>query len=156
MPVELRGGDALAFEEQGSLMSARSIMPQPVSRGSLSLSGPLLYSADTCSLSSGQISQNTVTKLVKRVRLMILKLIPVEVNLEDITDATSSIVSPVVVAAFAQAGGDFSEAVPFALMQARAQFLKEARQSRRSFVCRMYRHDCGRLIVTSSRLSCGL
>lgn len=87
---------------------------------------------------------------------MILKLIPVEVNLEDITDATSSIVSPVVVAAFAQAGGDFSEAVPFALMQARAQFLKEARQSRRSFVCRMYRHDCGRLIVTSSRFSCGL
>jgi hypothetical protein len=42
MPVELRGGDALAFEEQGSLMSARSIMPQPVSRGSLSLSDPLL------------------------------------------------------------------------------------------------------------------
>jgi hypothetical protein len=92
----------------------------------------LLHSADTCSLSCGKTFQNTVTKLVKRVRLMILKLIPVEVNLEDITDATSSIVSPGVVAAFAQAGGDFSEAVPFALMQARAQFLKEARQSRRS------------------------
>lgn len=61
---------------------------------------------------------------------MILKLIPVEVNPDDITDATSSIVSPVVVAAFAQAGGDFSEAVPFALMQARAQFLREAKQSR--------------------------
>jgi len=61
---------------------------------------------------------------------MILKLIPVEVNQDDITDATSSIVSPAVVAAFAQAGGDFSEAVPFALMQARAQFLHEAKLSR--------------------------
>lgn len=29
---QLTGGDALAMEEQSSLMSARSIMPQPVSR----------------------------------------------------------------------------------------------------------------------------
>jgi len=101
----------------------------------------LLWFADACSLSSWKTFQTTVTKLVQRVRLNILKLIPVEVDLEDITEATSSIVSPGVVAAFAQAGGDFSEAVPFALMQARAQFLKEARQSRRSFVSLMYRHE---------------
>ena len=29
---QLRGGDALAIEDQGSVMSARSIMPQPVSQ----------------------------------------------------------------------------------------------------------------------------
>jgi len=76
--------------------------------------------------------QMTVTKLIKRVRLMILKLIPVEVNPDDLTAPTSSIITPAVIQAFADAGGDFGEAVPFALLQARAQFLSEAKASRES------------------------
>jgi hypothetical protein len=44
---------------------------------------------------------------------MAIKLLPVEVELNAITDATSSIVTPEVVKAFRKAGGDFGEAVPF-------------------------------------------
>lgn len=41
------------------------------------------------------------------------RLLPVEVEIDAITDATSSICTPQVVKAFYQAGGDFEEAVPF-------------------------------------------
>jgi hypothetical protein len=75
--------------------------------------------------------QMTVTKLIKRVRLMILKLIPVEVDADDLTTPTSSIITPAVIKAFAESGGDFSEAIPFALLQSRAQFLREAKLSRK-------------------------
>jgi len=44
---------------------------------------------------------------------MATRLLPVEVELSDISDATSSIITPEVVAAFAKCGGDFAEAVPF-------------------------------------------
>lgn len=44
---------------------------------------------------------------------MAVKLLPIEVELDEITDATSSIVTPEVVTAFYKAGGDFGEAVPF-------------------------------------------
>ncbi|WVQ73691.1 hypothetical protein IAR50_003271 [Cryptococcus sp. DSM 104548] len=91
-------GDALAVEEQRSLMSARSVAPEP----------------------------DTVTKLVKRCRAMIIKLLPVEVDPSQITDATSSIITPEVIAAFAKCGGDFGETIPFALLRARAIFISEA------------------------------
>lgn len=45
------------------------------------------------------------------------KLLPVQVDLEQISDATSSIVTPEVIAAFAKCGGDFAEAVPFWLVR---------------------------------------
>jgi hypothetical protein len=41
------------------------------------------------------------------------KLLPVQVEIASITDATSSIISPEVIEAFAKAGGDFGEAIPF-------------------------------------------
>jgi hypothetical protein len=44
---------------------------------------------------------------------MAIKLLPVEVEVDSITDATSSIITPEVVLAFQKAGGDFEESVPF-------------------------------------------
>jgi hypothetical protein len=41
------------------------------------------------------------------------KLLPVQVEISDISDATSSIITPEVIEAFANCGGDFGEAVPF-------------------------------------------
>ena len=69
---------------------------------------------------------------------MILKLLPVEVDADEITNSTSSIITPEVIDAFASAGGDFSEAIPFALLLSRAQFLKEAKLSRRFSVGIVY------------------
>jgi hypothetical protein len=45
-------------------------------------------------------------------------------DLQLITAPTSSIVSPAVVKAFAMAGGDFANAVPYALLMARASFVR--------------------------------
>ncbi|WOO78518.1 Calcium channel YVC1 [Vanrija pseudolonga] len=70
-------------------------------------------------------SSDTITKLVKRIRALTYRLLPVEVELNDITAATSSIITPEVVAAYAKAGGDFREAVPFCLLRARSTFLDE-------------------------------
>lgn len=53
-------------------------------------------------------------ELVKRCRAMIIKLLPVEVGLSQITDATSSVITPEVISSFAKSGGDFGKAVPFA------------------------------------------
>lgn len=44
---------------------------------------------------------------------MAVKLLPVEVELDDISAATSSIITPEVTKAFYKAGGDFGLAVPF-------------------------------------------
>jgi hypothetical protein len=53
---------------------------------------------------------------VKRIRALANKLLPVEVELSAITDATSSIITPEVIETFAKCGGDFGEAVPFWLV----------------------------------------
>ncbi|WRT65647.1 uncharacterized protein IL334_002592 [Kwoniella shivajii] len=91
-------GDALAVEDQRSILSARSVAPEP----------------------------DTITKLVKRCRALILRLLPVEVEVSDISDATSSIITPEVIEAFGQCGGDFGECIPFCLLRAKATFMKEA------------------------------
>lgn len=57
---------------------------------------------------------------------MILKLLPVEVDPEAITESTSSIITPAVIEAFAKCGGDFASAVPWSLLKSRASFRKEA------------------------------
>lgn len=50
---------------------------------------------------------------MRRIRALVTKLLPVEVEVDAISDATSSIITPQVINAFAQCGGDFAEAVPF-------------------------------------------
>ncbi|WWC60249.1 uncharacterized protein I303_102815 [Kwoniella dejecticola CBS 10117] len=110
-------GDALAVEDQRSILSVRSIVPEP----------------------------SSITKLVKRYRALILKLLPVEVELSQISDATSSIITPEVIAAFARAGGDFGEAVPFCLLRAKATFMKEAYANPADYdenLCRAVAAEC--------------
>ncbi|WWC87828.1 uncharacterized protein L201_002720 [Kwoniella dendrophila CBS 6074] len=110
-------GDALAVEDQRSILSVRSILPEP----------------------------DSVTKLVKRCRALILKLLPVEVELSQISDATSSIITPEVIEAFAKAGGDFGESVPFCLLRAKATFMKEANANPADYdenLCRATAAEC--------------
>lgn len=61
---------------------------------------------------------------------MIIRLIPVEVDVDSISDPTSSIITPDVISSFAAAGGDFLEAVPLCLLRARALFMRDSKLSR--------------------------
>ncbi|KAJ9120472.1 hypothetical protein QFC24_005145 [Naganishia onofrii] len=94
-------GDANDAEEQRSMRSFKSVQPEP----------------------------DTMTKIVKRIRVMTYKLLPVEVDVDDITDPTSSIITPDVIKAYAKCGGDFSEAIPFCLLRAKSTFLRDANRN---------------------------
>jgi hypothetical protein len=59
------------------------------------------------------IAQDTATKIVRRIRALVTRLLPVQVEIDSISDATSSIITPKVIEAFSKCGGDFAEAVPF-------------------------------------------
>lgn len=48
---------------------------------------------------------------MRRVRTLTLKLLPLEVPLETISDPTSRIITPQVVNAYIAAAGDFTDAV---------------------------------------------
>jgi hypothetical protein len=52
-------------------------------------------------------------ELIKRIRALTCKLLPVQVDLDEISRPTSRIVTPKVVAAYSQAAGDFGEAVGY-------------------------------------------
>ncbi|KAE8541268.1 hypothetical protein D1P53_002625 [Cryptococcus gattii VGV] len=97
-------GDSLAVEEQRSALSFKSCVPEPKPK------------------TGSDMNQ----ELVKRCRAMIIKLLPVEVGLSQITDATSSVITPEVISSFAKSGGDFGKAVPFALLRVKALFMAEA------------------------------
>ncbi|KZS98082.1 hypothetical protein SISNIDRAFT_481943 [Sistotremastrum niveocremeum HHB9708] len=71
-------------------------------------------------------SANTMTKLVKRIRAMTLKLLPVQVSVEDLSSPTSRYITPRVVEAYREAAGDFLEALPYALIRARQTFMTDA------------------------------
>ncbi|KAL7282554.1 hypothetical protein ACG7TL_004025 [Trametes sanguinea] len=71
-------------------------------------------------------SPETVTSLVRRVKIMTLKLLPVEVPPDSISDPTSRIITPQVINAYIDAAGDFMEALPYCLLRARKEFMWEA------------------------------
>ncbi|EGO02051.1 hypothetical protein SERLA73DRAFT_71198 [Serpula lacrymans var. lacrymans S7.3] len=71
-------------------------------------------------------SPDTLTKLIKRLRALTVKLLPVEVDVKSINDATSRVVTPNVVSAYIAAAGDFGEALPYCLLRARAEFMWDA------------------------------
>ncbi|KAI0375859.1 hypothetical protein BV20DRAFT_959903 [Pilatotrama ljubarskyi] len=71
-------------------------------------------------------SPDTITSLVRRVKIMTLKLLPVEVPPDSISDPTSRIITPQVINAYIEAAGDFMEALPYCLLRARKEFLWEA------------------------------
>ena len=52
-------------------------------------------------------------ELVKRLRALTLKLLPVEVDPKQISEPTSRFISPQVIQAYVQAAGDFTEAVSY-------------------------------------------
>jgi hypothetical protein len=81
------------------------------------------------STQSLHISAFTVTKLVKRLRAMTLKLLPVQVELGTLSDPTSRIITPQVIEAYRQAAGDFVEALPYCLLRARQSFIRDANRN---------------------------
>ncbi|KAG2155006.1 uncharacterized protein EDB93DRAFT_1080810 [Suillus bovinus] len=81
------------------------------------------------SLMSSQLmkpSPDTLTKLVKRLRALATKLLPVEVDHKSINDPTSRVITPNVISAFLDAAGDLVEALPYCLLRAHADFMREA------------------------------
>ncbi|KAI0363530.1 calcium activated cation channel [Pilatotrama ljubarskyi] len=69
---------------------------------------------------------DTVTRLVKRVRTLTLRLLPVEVPKATLLDPTSRIITPQVINAYIAAAGDFMEALPYCLLRARKEFIWDA------------------------------
>ncbi|OJT05336.1 Calcium channel YVC1 [Trametes pubescens] len=80
----------------------------------------------TLSVVSHDPSPDTITSLVRRVKIMTLKLLPVQVPLDSISDPTSRIITPQVINAYIAAAGDFMEALPYCLLRARKEFVYEA------------------------------
>ncbi|KAJ4479281.1 calcium activated cation channel [Lentinula aciculospora] len=68
-------------------------------------------------------SPETLSKLVKRLRALTLRLLPVEVDPKAINEPTSRIITPQVISAYRAAAGDFDEALPYCLLRARAEFM---------------------------------
>lgn len=52
-------------------------------------------------------------ELIKRIRALTCKLLPFQVELDEISKPTSRIITPKVVSAYSQAAGDFGEAVGY-------------------------------------------
>lgn len=84
-----------------------------------------LYSTESNSrlLASTNVSPQTISALISRIRALVQRLIPVEVEEESIT-GREGIIDGNVESAFDLAGGDFAEAVPYALLEARKTFLE--------------------------------
>ncbi|KAI0720322.1 calcium activated cation channel [Cerioporus squamosus] len=78
------------------------------------------------SVESLEPSPDTVTSLVRRVKIMTLQLLPVEVPQDTISDPTSRIITPQVINAYIASAGDFMEALPYCLLRARKEFIWDA------------------------------
>ncbi|KAF9226676.1 hypothetical protein BS17DRAFT_800677 [Gyrodon lividus] len=82
--------------------------------------------ASLASSESKKPSPDTLTKLVKRLRALTLKLLPLEVDVKCINDPTSRIITPQVISAYIDAAGDFADALPYCLLRAHSEFIREA------------------------------
>ncbi|KDQ08892.1 hypothetical protein BOTBODRAFT_165491 [Botryobasidium botryosum FD-172 SS1] len=71
-------------------------------------------------------SPETVTKLVKRLRALTLTLLPLEVDVDALTEPASYIITREVINAYSKAAGDFSAVLPYALLLARQSFIWDA------------------------------
>lgn len=69
----------------------------------------------------------TVLRIVTRIQALTLELLPIQVDLDDITSPTSSIITKDVVEAYSAIAGDFSDCLPFALLEARRYFARRQR-----------------------------
>ncbi|PPQ64620.1 hypothetical protein CVT24_008357 [Panaeolus cyanescens] len=82
--------------------------------------------ASLISVQSVKPGPDTLSQLVRRLRALTLTLLPLEVEPSSITEPTSRIITPQVVSAFRAAAGDFTEALPYCLLRARAEFMWDA------------------------------
>ncbi|KAF9780251.1 calcium activated cation channel, partial [Thelephora terrestris] len=78
------------------------------------------------SIQSLHASPDSITKLVTRVRALTEELLPVEVTPSSIKEPTSRVITPQVISTYIAAAGDFHEALPYALLRARRDFMYEA------------------------------
>ncbi|KAG8904754.1 hypothetical protein FRB99_001231 [Tulasnella sp. 403] len=107
-----------AAEDQVSLMSTMSTHPSPSTVTSTSQVSPDLQNKPLiCSL---------VSEVIKRLRAMTLKLLPVQVEVSTLVDPTSRVITPNVIAAYSKAAGDFPDALPYCLLAARQSFMWDA------------------------------
>lgn len=83
-------------------------------------SGPLLSNSNI------RPKPDTIDKIVKRLRALTLKLLPLEVDPAVLEEPTSRITTKEVIKAYATAAGDFSDALPYCLLQARQTFIWDA------------------------------
>ncbi|KAK0546222.1 Calcium channel yvc1 [Tilletia horrida] len=86
---------------------------------------PLGSGVSTRLLPRTDVSPKTISALIRRVRALIVQLIPAEIEPETIT-GTEGILTPAVIRTFDLAGGDFADAVPFCLIESYHEFKKDA------------------------------
>jgi hypothetical protein len=90
------------MEENGSLVSVKSLVPTPETLASAPCFTPCHCYGLTILL---------LTELIRRLRILTVALLPLEVNRESINDPTSRIITPKVILAYTEAAGDLVEAV---------------------------------------------
>ncbi|KAH7067064.1 calcium activated cation channel [Auriculariales sp. MPI-PUGE-AT-0066] len=76
---------------------------------------------------------DTITKLVMRIRALTFELLPVEVDLDSVSEPSSRIITAEVIKVYTDAAGDFREALPYALLRARWMFTRDARRNAADF-----------------------
>ncbi|KAI9467155.1 calcium activated cation channel [Lactarius psammicola] len=81
------------------------------------------------SIQSVAPTPDTLAKLIQRLRILTLSLLPLEVDPRSINDPTSRIITPQVISAYIAAGGDLVEALPYCLLRARRDFMIEANRN---------------------------
>ncbi|SCV72936.1 BQ2448_6861 [Microbotryum intermedium] len=68
----------------------------------------------------------TVTAIVRRIEALTLELLPIQVDLDELTSPVSGILTQQVVEAYSKIAGDFHQCLPFALLEARRYFRQQA------------------------------
>lgn len=84
-------------EEQASLLSFRA------SPDTVTSTRPMFH--------EGRVDSPCFVDLIKRIRSLTLRLLPVEVPLDTIADPTSRVITPQVIDAYIAAAGDFLDVV---------------------------------------------
>ena len=72
-----------------------------------------------------QVDPRVVSAIIRRVRALVIRLIEHDMDRDSIT-STEGVITPQVVSAAHEVGGDFGDAVPFCLLEARKTFLRDA------------------------------
>lgn len=71
-------------------------------------------------------SPETLTKLIHRLRILTLRLLPIEVDVKSLGVPGSRIITPQVISAYVDAAGDFYNELPYCLLIAHAAFIWDA------------------------------